>query len=1185
MAVATAVMTGALLVGDSMRGSLRSLTIARLGQITHLISPGGFFPVDGVMREIEAAAEMENAPPSAVAVIFFPGASIEASMDGRTRRDGGVQVLGIDEYFWPLSSPGLPTIVDRLDGVGDVPDDQSVFLNESLATSMGVKLGDNVTVRLPAIGIVPADSPLGDRDIQTESLPRMRVAAIVSDDGLGRFALAPSQSAPSNVFLRRQTVAELFDRDGQANLLLMRRHVDVGVASDALATAGSTADTPRLQIGLDALGLRWTTVRRPEPKDLIGEAAEKIDRAVVRYDQLSGDQLLLSDEVVDQVTSLHPSATPVLTYLATAIDKIDQEGQSVASIPYSLISGIDSGPTLPLDYGGPTANGPAAESPTPMVIHSWLAERLDAKAGDRLKVFYFEPEVESGREIERSFVVTVSDVVPLTEPARRFTRSRNARFDQPPTIFNDPNLTPSVPGLTDKDSISDWDAPFPMTRDVSLDDDTYVQNHRLTPKAFLPLAEAQQRFASRFGRVTSVRFSPGVVSDREVLESLSPRLGELGWQPIAIADAHLAASAGTTPFDGLFLSLSFFVIVSAALLIAMLLRLSLAGRSAELGTMLAVGWTPRRLTGLLMTEVAIIGCLGVALGTLGGLAYGSFIIEGLRSRWVGAVATPFLNFYVTPRSLIVGAIAGMGVALAVGWWTLRGLTRRNVLSLRQSSGLEDSANATPSRRPLWVAMVLALAAVGVMADASRRSAMAAAGGFVGGGMLLLAAFLLAVLWRLRGRRKLATSTPSREHTLEPGPGKSIAKSSVRSLLSLAASAGRRTPLRNVMAMGLIAVAAFLIVSMAAFELAPTESGAGGFDLLASASHPIAKDLGDPEVRSGLLGRDAGVLEAAHIESLRRRRGQDASCTNLYRAAAPTVLGIGENFGRRPTPTPFEWAAAEMPPDSSQSESAENQPNPWRLLTPRHAGTEDDPVPVVIDQNTAMWSLGLRGGIGQVTPFTFDDQTIHFRVVGLLANSVLQGSLLIGRGNFESLFPDISGDSMFLIDLNPTGASEVDPGLAAEVLEDRLGDAGMDVRTTESVLRDLLAVQNTYLKTFQTLGALGLLLGTIGLALAQWRSVLTRTKELATMRAIGFGRSRLGWMIVGETSIVLFAGIGIGIACALLALMPSLLGGTNTVWWPPVRSLVGVAGFGLLASIASMVQAMRTPMLGALRDHA
>ena len=45
-AVATAILTGALLVRDSMRGSLRALLLERLGRIEYAVVPNRFFRTD-----------------------------------------------------------------------------------------------------------------------------------------------------------------------------------------------------------------------------------------------------------------------------------------------------------------------------------------------------------------------------------------------------------------------------------------------------------------------------------------------------------------------------------------------------------------------------------------------------------------------------------------------------------------------------------------------------------------------------------------------------------------------------------------------------------------------------------------------------------------------------------------------------------------------------------------------------------------------------------------------------------------------------------------------------------------------------------------------------------------------------------------------------------------------------------
>jgi putative ABC transport system permease protein len=240
------------------------------------------------------------------------------------------------------------------------------------------------------------------------------------------------------------------------------------------------------------------------------------------------------------------------------------------------------------------------------------------------------------------------------------------------------------------------------------------------------------------------------------------------------------------------------------------------------------------------------------------------------------------------------------------------------------------------------------------------------------------------------------------------------------------------------------------------------------------------------------------------------------------------------------------------------------------------------VPVVLDQNTAMYSLqlySLSGLIGHTFEKTYaDGATVKFRVVGLLANSVLQGSLLIGEADFQRLFPQTSGYRSFLIRTPQGQAAKV-----AEALEDRLSDEGFDAVDAQARLTDLLAVQNTYISTFQTLGALGLLLGTFGVAAVQLRSVFERRKELALLRAAGFRNQRLGEMVLLENLLLLVGGLAIGTLAALVSILPQMLFGGARV---PLFALAGMLFIVLLVGIATGLLAvratLRAPVVAALR---
>ena len=263
-----------------------------------------------------------------------------------------------------------------------------------------------------------------------------------------------------------------------------------------------------------------------------------------------------------------------------------------------------------------------------------------------------------------------------------------------------------------------------------------------------------------------------------------------------------------------------------------------------------------------------------------------------------------------------------------------------------------------------------------------------------------------------------------------------------------------------------------------------------------------------------------------------------------------------------------------------AETPEEQKNPWLLL--RRPPVENDAsIPVVLDANTATYSLHV--GLGDT--IEVDDGRggrIECRVVGLLKNSIFQGDLLMAESQFVAGFPNQSGYRLFLVDVPP---DEADPDAVAASLEDALGDYGFDAIETTDRLEGFLAVQNTYLSTFSSLGAMGLLLGTFGLATVQTRNVLERRSELALMRATGFRRSTLATMVLMENITLLAGGMAIGVLAALAATLPHLLAGGASIPWTTLSVLLAIVlATGLITGLAAVRATLRAPLLAALREE-
>jgi len=188
--------------------------------------------------------------------------------------------------------------------------------------------------------------------------------------------------------------------------------------------------------------------------------------------------------------------------------------------------------------------------------------------------------------------------------------------------------------------------------------------------------------------------------------------------------------------------------------------------------------------------------------------------------------------------------------------------------------------------------------------------------------------------------------------------------------------------------------------------------------------------------------------------------------------------------------------------------------------------------------------------------------------------------LMSEANFKKLFPEQEGYRFFLIDGEEEKSSEI-----AAALEDKLSDFGFDSIGTEEKLAGFHRVENTYLSTFQTLGGLGLLLGTLGLATVLLRNVLERRREMALMRAVGYRSLHLSLMVIAENALLLGCGLLTGVLCALLAIIPALVARGGRLSAVSLGLLLlAVLLTGLAASLVAVRAAVRSPLLPALRTE-
>ena len=1100
VAAAVAVLGGALLVGDSVRGSLRDLALSRLGRTGHVVSSLGFFR-DQLASEIAARGVS-----AAVPLIATRGF---VSHEPSGRRAGGVLVYGVDERFW------------RFHGMEP---QEGVFLSPALRAELGAHTGDVLLARLQKPSEIPLESLFAHKEDAGRTV-RLTITGALPRNQLGEFSLQPQQAEVRAVFAPLRRLQRDLGVTGLVNTVL------VGDAA-----AGSEAERAfRSAVTLEDLGVKVTVVS--EGAAVIIESASGV----------VGEALETAS--VEAARALNQVPLPLFTYLANSIRV------GTRTVPYSLVTGTNLR-ALPTFQRPAPASGPAQGSGRPelgeairqpladsLVLNDWAARELDAKVGDTAELEFYLWDAAAGLRTDKASF-TVSGIVAMTG------------------IAADPRLAPEYPGITAAGSLADWDPPFPLDLSrVRPADERYWDDHRTTPKAFVSYERARDLWSTRYGRLTGLRFAvPSGQTAEGMAQEISARLKEQltpASQGVAMVPARqmaLAASTGATDFGEYFTYFSFFIVVSALLLVVLFFRLGIEQRLRQIGLLRATGYTAADLRWMFLIEAALLSVTGGIIGVAGAIAYARLVVYGLKTWWVGAVGTTLLEPHISPLSLAVGFAGGVVASLLCVALSLRAVARRSPRALLGAQSIDEPVAIEPRRARrsarIGAAFVLAAVSLLILGVVSRA---AQAGAFFGASAALLTACLFFLSSWLRAR-----------------DARVITGRGAWAVTRLGFRGAAFRPGRSVLSAALIASAAFIIVAVDAFRRGGGEltqdpqSGTGGYALLARSEVPIVHD---PD---SAAGRDAMLVQApefarARFTRFRVRPGEDVSCLNLYRPGNPTIVSPEAAFiaDRR-----FTFSA-------SLAETDEERANPWLLL---RRTLSDGAVPVIADATSLQYVL--HASIGDtMTIDTGGASPLTLRFVGALRDSVLQGELVMGEEQFVRNFPAHQGFRFFLVDAADVRTAE-DAHRLATVVEKELEPFGVDAVSTAERLEAFHRVENTYLSTFQALGGLGLLLGTLGLGTVMFRNVLERRRELALLRAVGYGRQHVTLAILAETMFLLGSGLAAGAGCALIAVSPA--------WWSRGGSGPGVGLMFLLvaiavAGVAAAAVATRAAMTGRLLE--
>ena len=418
-------------------------------------------------------------------------------------------------------------------------------------------------------------------------------------------------------------------------------------------------------------------------------------------------------------------------------------------------------------------------APDQIVLNSWEAEDLAAKPGDAVTLRYYT--LGSGNQlIEKSSDFRVHSIVPLEGAAA------------------DKLWMPDFPGIAEADNSADWTSGLPLDlARIREKDETYWDYHRGTPKAFISHEAARAMWSNRWGNATSLRIRSGDIPhpelERKILETLTP--ADAGLLVRDIASESQSAASSPVDIASLFLSMSFFLILAAVALTAMLFRFNVEQRNHESGLLAALGISAKKILRWRLMEGLVVVTLGSALGALLAFAYTSGLLLFLESIWNRGDDRMF-RFHAATASIVGGVIGFVFLMMTTIWFVTRRQAKR-AASLRLESGSEEITRDGKSHAR-WIAPVAAI--IGLTALAA-SNAIAPQGAFFLAGFSFLIAGL--ALFRVAGASR---SRPSKERLAPPLTIPHLAR------LNIA-----RRPTRSLVVVGSLAAGLFLVVSVTAFQ--------------------------------------------------------------------------------------------------------------------------------------------------------------------------------------------------------------------------------------------------------------------------------------------------------------------------------------------------------------------------------
>ena len=738
-----AVLTGSLLLGDSVRGTLVQRVSERLGKNETIIASGtGFMSQDLMQQPLLKEAQ------------------------GYLLVDGFVSVGKklLPVYVWGTDADSLSQ--------------GEVIVNKPLLAKLDGL--EDFVLHLPSHNLVPSGSLFVTKSYTTQM--RVHVAGVKSVEDGGNLLLKNEQTLPLNVFVSRQYLAEQMELEGKINLVLSE---DV-ITEEQLSACWN----PELS------GIHLTD------------------------SSLTCDGIFINQNIIDKLST--PNSQHHTSYFSYLVNDLVNGGDTIS---YSFVTALD-------EWQGESLDG------QDMILSDYAAERLNVIEGDSITMSYYVAKDLKNLETHGQ-KLRVKHIIPLSD------------------MMRDSLLIADYPGLSHVEKCADWDSDLPIKMErVKKEDEDFWYAYHQTPKAIVSYEAVSADWSNAFGSATALRFA----SRPDV--GLTPK--DAGVQLVHPRVLGMHGATGGVNFASLFLSLGFFIILAAILLMKNPLVEMFTLREGEIQLYRQLGFKDKNICKGLFWEAFSVMLFASPWGIIAGLIYSSVTLWLLGNVWSGATHTEGFALHFQPLTIFIGWAVGLAICAFVLWRVVK-------ITLGQREAHSTPRLTLNSKLPiLSLILTVVLIAVNFI--------------FFHNMVLFIVCGLLWILtWGMFLRNFVMNH-----------------QSKIMSQSQLVWQSVRASLKQHLLAYWALSLGVFTVfaVGLNRPDFSHAVQATGGYQFYVDSRLPINYDLNNPIVRQK-FSLDS-LPDSTHFLGFLRHTQDEASCLNLNQVSTPTVLGVDlkemETFG-------------------------------------------------------------------------------------------------------------------------------------------------------------------------------------------------------------------------------------------------------------------------------------------------